>query len=197
MARHRRPVHPARPEPAHRRRPPPPDRARPALLPRPLRPRARPSATTSTASATPRACPTSSRSHGYTAYVFRRPEEHQVSLPANTFLWQGAGGAEVARLPHRPRLRRQLRRPRRPGPRGRRRRRSRPRPHHVLLRRRQPRRRPVQGDDRMDPRQPRLRRPRADLLHPASLLRGDRRQARPPAAASPPSCSTASPAATA
>ena len=24
--------------------------------------------------------------HGYTAYVFRRPEEHQVSLPANTFL---------------------------------------------------------------------------------------------------------------
>ena len=45
------------------------------------------------------------------------------------------------------------------------------RPHHVLLRRRQPRRRPVEGDDRMDPRQPRLRRPRAGLLDAAGLLR--------------------------
>jgi alpha-mannosidase len=33
--------------------------------------------------------------HGYRAYVFRRPEEHQVSLPANVFRWQGVGGAEV------------------------------------------------------------------------------------------------------
>ena len=33
--------------------------------------------------------------HGYTAYVFRRPEQHQVALPANTFVWQGVGGAEV------------------------------------------------------------------------------------------------------
>jgi alpha-mannosidase len=33
--------------------------------------------------------------HGYTAYVFRRPEQHQVALPANTFVWQGTGGAEV------------------------------------------------------------------------------------------------------
>ncbi len=34
-------------------------------------------------------------SHGYRAYVFRRPEEHQVSLPANVFTWQGVSGAEV------------------------------------------------------------------------------------------------------
>ncbi len=34
-------------------------------------------------------------SHGYEAYVFRRPEEHQVALPSNTFVWQGTGGAEV------------------------------------------------------------------------------------------------------
>ncbi len=33
--------------------------------------------------------------HGYTAYVFRRPEQHQVALPANTFVWQGTGGAEL------------------------------------------------------------------------------------------------------
>jgi alpha-mannosidase len=33
--------------------------------------------------------------HGYTAYVFRRPEQHQVALPANTFVWQGTGGGEV------------------------------------------------------------------------------------------------------
>lgn len=33
--------------------------------------------------------------HGCTSYVFRRPEEHQVALPANTFVWQGVGGAEV------------------------------------------------------------------------------------------------------
>jgi alpha-mannosidase len=33
--------------------------------------------------------------HGYTAYVFRRPEQHQVALPANTFVWQGPGGGEV------------------------------------------------------------------------------------------------------
>lgn len=33
--------------------------------------------------------------HGYTAYVFRRPEQHQVALPANTFVWRGVGGAEV------------------------------------------------------------------------------------------------------
>lgn len=34
-------------------------------------------------------------SHGYEAYVFRRPEQHQVALPANVFRWQGRGGAEV------------------------------------------------------------------------------------------------------
>ncbi len=33
--------------------------------------------------------------HGYEAYVFRRPEQHQVALPANVFRWQGTGGAEV------------------------------------------------------------------------------------------------------
>jgi alpha-mannosidase len=33
--------------------------------------------------------------HGYTAYVFRRPEQHQVALAANTFVWQGVGGGEV------------------------------------------------------------------------------------------------------
>jgi alpha-mannosidase len=33
--------------------------------------------------------------HGYTAYVFRRPEQHQTALPANTFVWRGVGGAEV------------------------------------------------------------------------------------------------------
>jgi alpha-mannosidase len=33
--------------------------------------------------------------HGYTAYVFRRPEQHQVEVPANTFLWRGANGGEV------------------------------------------------------------------------------------------------------
>ena len=102
--------------------------------------------------------------HGYAAYVFRRPEQHQVALPANAFVWRGPGGGEVVafriepgyvanfadlsgQVPHR-------RRERRPGA----------RPHHVLLRRRQPRRRPVEGDDRVDPRQPRLRRPRAGLL---------------------------------
>jgi alpha-mannosidase len=33
--------------------------------------------------------------HGYDAYVFRRPEQHQVALPANTFVWRGVGGGEV------------------------------------------------------------------------------------------------------
>ncbi len=33
--------------------------------------------------------------HGYTGYVFRRPEQHQVELPANTFLWRGVNGGEV------------------------------------------------------------------------------------------------------
>ena len=33
--------------------------------------------------------------HGYTAYVFRRPEQHQVALSANTFVWQGVSGVEV------------------------------------------------------------------------------------------------------
>ena len=33
--------------------------------------------------------------HGYTGYVFRRPEQHQVELPANTFVWRGVGGGEV------------------------------------------------------------------------------------------------------
>jgi alpha-mannosidase len=33
--------------------------------------------------------------YGYTAYVFRRPEQHQVELPANAFLWQGVKGGEV------------------------------------------------------------------------------------------------------
>src|SRR5215211_9024690 len=34
-------------------------------------------------------------SEGYEAYVFHRPHESQVSLPAATFRWRGAGGAEV------------------------------------------------------------------------------------------------------
>jgi len=33
--------------------------------------------------------------HGYDGYVFRRPEQHQVALPANTFVWQGLTGGEV------------------------------------------------------------------------------------------------------
>lgn len=33
--------------------------------------------------------------HGYTGYIFRRPEQHQVALPANTFVWQGVDGGEV------------------------------------------------------------------------------------------------------
>jgi alpha-mannosidase len=33
--------------------------------------------------------------HGYTGYVFRRPEQHQVALPANTFVWRGVKGGEV------------------------------------------------------------------------------------------------------
>lgn len=33
--------------------------------------------------------------HGYEAYVFRRPEQHQTEIPANTFIWRGVGGGEV------------------------------------------------------------------------------------------------------
>ncbi len=33
--------------------------------------------------------------HSYTGYVFRRPEPHQVELPANTFVWRGVNGGEV------------------------------------------------------------------------------------------------------
>jgi alpha-mannosidase len=33
--------------------------------------------------------------HGYSGYVFRRPEQHQVELPANTFVWRGVNGGEV------------------------------------------------------------------------------------------------------
>ena len=33
--------------------------------------------------------------HGYDAYVFRRPEQHQTALPANVFRWQGVNGARV------------------------------------------------------------------------------------------------------
>jgi alpha-mannosidase len=33
--------------------------------------------------------------HGYTSYVFRRPEQHQTAIPKNTFVWRGVGGAEV------------------------------------------------------------------------------------------------------
>jgi alpha-mannosidase len=33
--------------------------------------------------------------YGYTGYVFRRPEQHQVALPANTFVWQGVSGGEL------------------------------------------------------------------------------------------------------
>ncbi len=32
---------------------------------------------------------------GYSGYVFHRPNENQVSLPAQTFRWRGTGGAEV------------------------------------------------------------------------------------------------------
>lgn len=32
---------------------------------------------------------------GYTGYVFHRPNENQVGLPAQTFRWKGSGGAEV------------------------------------------------------------------------------------------------------
>ena len=33
--------------------------------------------------------------HGYDGYVFRRPEQHQVALPANIFVWRGVAGGEV------------------------------------------------------------------------------------------------------
>jgi alpha-mannosidase len=33
--------------------------------------------------------------HGYHSYVFRRPEQHQTAIPANTFIWRGVDGAEV------------------------------------------------------------------------------------------------------
>lgn len=33
--------------------------------------------------------------HGYRHYVFRRPEQHQTAIPANTFIWRGVNGAEV------------------------------------------------------------------------------------------------------
>jgi alpha-mannosidase len=33
--------------------------------------------------------------YGYEGYVFHRPAEHQVGLPAQTFLWRGSGGGEV------------------------------------------------------------------------------------------------------
>jgi alpha-mannosidase len=33
--------------------------------------------------------------HGCTSYVFRRPEQHQTAIPANTFVWRGVGGSEV------------------------------------------------------------------------------------------------------
>jgi alpha-mannosidase len=33
--------------------------------------------------------------YGYTGYVFRRPAQHQVALPANTFVWQGVSGGEL------------------------------------------------------------------------------------------------------
>ena len=32
-------------------------------------------------------------SEGYTGYVFRRPDEHQVSLPGGRFRWQGSAAA--------------------------------------------------------------------------------------------------------
>lgn len=35
------------------------------------------------------------REFGYRGYVFHRPNESQVSLPAQTFRWLGSGGAEV------------------------------------------------------------------------------------------------------
>ena len=92
--------------------------------------------------------------HGYESYVFRRPEEHQVALPANVFRWRGANGAQVTAFRIVPGyvanfadLAGQVRIAVESVD-------DEPRPHHVLLRRRQPWRRPVQGDDRMDPRQP-------------------------------------------
>jgi alpha-mannosidase len=33
--------------------------------------------------------------HGYAGYVFHRPGDHQVQLPAQTFRWRGVGGGEV------------------------------------------------------------------------------------------------------
>jgi len=33
--------------------------------------------------------------HGYDGYIFCRPNQQQVALPANVFVWRGVGGAEV------------------------------------------------------------------------------------------------------
>ena len=107
------------------------------------------------------------------------------------------------RLPHRARLRRQLRRPDRAGEDRRRERRSGARPHHVLLRRRQPRRRPVEGDDRVDPRQPRAstgtswcsrRRRRSSRRSPtsATCCRASRSSCSTPSPAATASCTTSS-----
>ena len=198
VARHRRPVHPARPEPPHRRRPAPPDRARPALLPRPLRhqpdrrlqrrqlrPHREPARHPRRATAT---APTSSAARSSTRWR-SRPTPSSGRAPAAPRSRPSASCPATS--PTSPTSAGQVRvavEAADPGA----------RPHHVLLRRRQPRRRPVEGDDRVDPRQPRLRRPRARLLHartPSSSAIAD--QPRPAAARRPPSCSIASPAATA
>ncbi len=154
VAHHRRPVHPARPEPADRRRAAPPDRRTASATSATGSASRRRSATTSTASATPRACPTSSPRTATPATSSAGRSSTRWRLPANTFVWRGIGGAEVVAFRIDPGLRRELRRPDRAGEDRRRERRSGARPHHVLLRRRQPRRRPVEGDDRMDPRAP-------------------------------------------
>ena len=88
--------------------------------------------------------------YGYTGYVFRRPEQHQVALPANTFVWQGVRGGELvafrinpgyvanfAELTGQVEIAIENADPALGS-------------HDVLLRRRQSRRRSVEGDDRMD-----------------------------------------------
>ncbi len=94
MAHHRRPIPAARPEPANRNRASPPDRAWAAYF----RDRFGIAPTTGynvdsfghTAS-----LPDILAAHGYTGYVFRRPEQHQVPLPGNTFVWRGVKGGNV------------------------------------------------------------------------------------------------------
>ena len=81
VAHHRRPVHPARPEPADRRRAASPDSPTDSAISATASASRRPSPTTSTASATPPACPTSSSSTAMTATSSAGPSSIRWRCP--------------------------------------------------------------------------------------------------------------------